>query len=156
MKVVYLSFGSNKGDRGQYLKKAIRFLAENSDITVVAQSRIHETEAWPEDSNQPDFLNQVIKIKTSLQPLELLFICQQIEKKVGRTPSRHWGPREIDIDILLYGDEVMDLPNLQIPHHYIHEREFVLIPLIEIEPELKDPIHGKLYSDFLTALKNGS
>ena len=165
---VFLSLGSNVGDRMAHLSSAEEKLGSHPHIKILNRSQIYETEPWPlldteevaEDSHPESeegelwFLNQVLKIETDLEPLELLDVCQIIESDIGRTPSRKWGPRAIDVDILLYGNEVIDLPELTIPHHHMNDRQFVLVPLLEIEPQLKDPASGKTYRYFLKNIKD--
>ncbi len=150
--IVYLSLGSNIEDRVRYLSSAVDSLKNNPYITVLKQSKIYETEPWPK-KDQTWFLNQVIKIETSLNPQELLDVTQNIEKGMGRESKGDLSDRTIDIDILLFDNEIIDLPNLQIPHRHMNDRQFVLIPLIEIEPELKDPITSKKYELILKNIK---
>lgn len=150
--IVYLSLGSNIEDRVLYLQSAREKLEENIFIHILAVSSIYETEPWPRDKMHKDqswFLNQVIKIETSLSAEELLIFTQSVENQLGRIRSEHWAARTIDIDILLYGDNVIESSNLQIPHPYMKERRFVLLPLLEIESDIKDPITGILYEDIL-------
>lgn len=147
--IVYLSLGSNIGDREEYLSSAIQNLKSNSNITIINQSKIYETEPWPNKDDQDWFLNQVIKIKTTLDPMELLGITQNIEKQMGRESKGDLSDRTIDIDILLFGDEVINLSDLQIPHKHMDDRQFVLIPLIELDSNLKDPIGGEKYENIL-------
>lgn len=150
--IVYLSLGSNIEDRVLYLKSAREKLEENTFIHVLGVSSIYETEPWTRDKmhkNQTWFLNQVIKIETSLSAQELLTFTQSLENQLGRIRSEHWGARTIDIDILLYGDKVIESSNLHIPHPFINTRKFVLIPLLEIEPDIKNPISNTFYADIL-------
>jgi len=151
--IAYLSLGSNIEDRVQYLSSAIKKLKNNSDITILKQSRIYETEPWPK-KDQTWFLNQVVKVETSLSPSELLDVIQKIEIKLGRKSKNDLADRTIDIDILLYGNKIIDLPELRIPHKYMNDRQFVLIPLVEIEPGLKDPLSGGKYELILKNIKD--
>lgn len=159
--IVYLSLGSNISDRIGFLANAENLLNENG-IYTIKKSKIYETEPWndgtkiapSDESGQMWFLNQVIEAETSFVPDELLKVSQEIEKQLGRTKKHHWGPREIDIDILLYGNTVIDTPDLTIPHRHMYDRQFVLIPLLEIEPDLKDTVSGKPFSYFLKNLKD--
>ena len=105
--------------------------------------------------DQPWFVNLVACAETSLDPHELLTVCQQVERQVGRVPSVRFGPRHLDIDILLYGDTCIDSERLTIPHPRMAERRFVLIPLVEIAPELEDPILKQPYADILSRLDEG-
>jgi 2-amino-4-hydroxy-6-hydroxymethyldihydropteridine diphosphokinase len=138
MAEAYLLLGSNKGDREEYLATALSLL-ELRCGAIIAQSSIYETEAWGE-KQQNSFLNKAIKIITPLTPAHLLTEIKLIEREIGRTLSTHWGPREIDIDVLLYGSEIIDLPQLKVPHPHLHERRFTLTPLSEIAQEVVHPI----------------
>lgn len=131
---VFLGLGSNLGDRGYYLNEAILAL-EGPSIKIVATSRIYETEPWGV-LDQPLFWNQVIKIETTLEPPDLLHVCQEIELRLGRERKVHWGSRTIDIDLLIYDNRVSDTEELRLPHPYLEERAFVIAPLREIAPDL--------------------
>jgi len=133
----FLGLGSNLGDRAQYLKEAIAAL-ESTEIEIVATSRIYETEPWGV-MDQPQYWNQVIEIGTTLEPLDLLHVCQGIEHQLGRERKVHWGPRTIDIDLLIYDNRSSESEELRLPHPYIEERAFVLAPLREIAPTLVLP-----------------
>ena len=163
----YLSLGSNIGDRMKYLSGAEALLSENSEVEVVKASKVYETEPWPlhevpnnrkghphAESGQDWFLNQVIKVETTLFPLSLLKVLDEIEEKLGREHKQHWGSREIDLDILLYNGEVIDLRELEVPHRHMTDRQFILIPLLEIEPNIKDPVSGRSYQEFLDEIKD--
>lgn len=126
---VYIGLGSNLGDRKANLTEAIRLLGELG--SVVRQSNVMETEPWGY-ADQPMFLNMAVALNTSLPPLELLTATKRIEKQMGRVPSVQWGPRLIDIDILLYGDVRLNTPDLTLPHPRMLERDFVLIPLRDL------------------------
>jgi 2-amino-4-hydroxy-6-hydroxymethyldihydropteridine diphosphokinase len=147
---VYLSLGSNVGDREANLRRAIELLS-GEHIPVVKQSSIYETE--PQDvPDQPWFYNLVAECETPCFPLQLLSILQGIEQEAGRTRGTgevRRGPRVIDIDILLCGEVTMELPQLTIPHPRMRERRFVLQPLAEIAPELRDVRTGQLFREFL-------
>jgi len=131
MVVCYLAVGSNLGNRRKNIKKALDYLAKTKGIKIEKASRIYETKAIGGPS-QGKFLNAAIKIKTSLIPQLLLKTVKNIEKDLGRKKTVRWGPREIDLDILLYGNKVIKRKNLVIPHPRMFEREFVLRPLREI------------------------
>ncbi|MGI6119075.1 MAG: 2-amino-4-hydroxy-6-hydroxymethyldihydropteridine diphosphokinase [Desulfosporosinus sp.] len=133
----YLGLGSNSGDRSHYLREAVSALA-GPLIEIKAASHIYETEPWGL-KDQPLYLNQVIEVETSLEPLELLRFCQEIERRLGRKHGVHWGPRTIDIDVLIYDNIVSKSEELILPHPYLEERAFVLTPLREIAPELVLP-----------------
>jgi len=134
----YLGLGSNLGDRSANLVEALRRLAQRPEIEVGNTSSVYETEpVGPQD--QPNFFDQVIQVEGTCSARELLRIVQSIEKEMGRVRTRRWGPRTIDIDILLYGDERVAEPDLKIPHPQMLARQFVLIPLAEIAPGLVLP-----------------
>jgi 2-amino-4-hydroxy-6-hydroxymethyldihydropteridine diphosphokinase len=141
MKEVFIGIGSNLGDREKNIKEAIKFLENNERIKVEKISSLIETE--PQGGPpQPDYLNGVIKIKTDLSAQDLLCYLQEIERKLGRVRTVKNGPRIIDLDILLYGKEKIDEDNLKVPHPKMFERDFVLRPLFEIEPQIKSKLEG--------------
>lgn len=131
----FLSLGSNMGDRLEYLSKAIDKIAEIQGCNILNKSRVYETEPWGYE-NQEAFLNLCISIETSLSPYELLESLQAIELELDRVRKIHWGPRTIDIDILLFDDIICEDDKLTIPHPRMRERAFVLIPLYDIEKNL--------------------
>ncbi len=145
MAFVYIGLGSNVGDRKKYLFSAIKMIKEKIASDLLAESSILETKAV-DYTEQPDFLNQVILIKTEFPPETLLEKLKAIEKALGRVKRFDKGPREIDLDVLLYDDLVMSNDSLVIPHPEILSREFVIAHLIELNPELKDPVSGEKYS----------
>jgi 2-amino-4-hydroxy-6-hydroxymethyldihydropteridine diphosphokinase len=157
MKTAYLALGSNLGNRRQNVLGAIAIMHKTKGIRVRRISRFYETEPWGY-KNQPKFINAAVKIQTSLLPVRLLIIIKGIEKKMGRMPLNiKWGPRIIDIDILLYGDRKMKSGRLQIPHPEMHRRVFVLKPLAEIalrvvHPKLRKTI-GKLLEELTQEIK---
>jgi 2-amino-4-hydroxy-6-hydroxymethyldihydropteridine diphosphokinase len=120
-------------------------------MAVTAQSRAYETKAWGV-TNQADFINMCVEIETLLTPLELLRALQGIETQIGRDKTYRWGPREIDLDILFYGELVIDEEALKIPHPYAHLRRFVLEPLAAIAPELIHPLIGETIGQLLCRL----
>lgn len=145
MAKVFLSIGSNLGDRRRYLDEALRQLGAASVVRVVACSQVYETEPWPEHRVTRDrwYLNCAVEIETGLPPRRLLELTQAIEALAGRVrdpvPPAGYAPRTLDIDILLYGDRVISDHALQIPHPFLHERRFVLRPLAEIAPDVEHP-----------------
>lgn len=134
--IVYLALGSNLGDRLENLNRARELLSE--EVTLKRHSGIYETPPWG-ILEQPLFLNQVIKGETFLSPHRLLDFLKSIEKKMGRVETVRFGPRKIDLDILLYGKRIVDTERLQIPHPRMHERAFVLVPMAELAPNLVIP-----------------
>ena len=143
-KRVLLGLGSNVGNRLDYILMAIGRLKDLGEIGKI--STIYESEPWGVGDQEP-FLNCVLELYTRLDPHTLLKELKRIEKEVGRKERFRWGPREIDIDILLYEDEVVETDELKIPHPLIKERDFVLVPMLEIDPSLKDPVSGEPYGD---------
>jgi 2-amino-4-hydroxy-6-hydroxymethyldihydropteridine diphosphokinase len=133
---VYLSLGSNLGDRKSYLESVQSGLPP--DVLVRQASSFYETEPWGY-SFQPEFLNQVLLVETHLTARELLNYIKDLEAKIGREPSFRYGPRLVDIDIIMYGDQIIQEPDLKIPHPRFQDRAFVLVPLAEISPELMIP-----------------
>jgi 2-amino-4-hydroxy-6-hydroxymethyldihydropteridine diphosphokinase len=150
MNRIFLSLGSNLGDRGQNLKKGIGLLHQLAG-NPGAISSIYETEPWGCDSDL-NFYNQVIEMFTPLRPLALLDAIHEIEEMCGRERSAlRYSPRTLDIDILFYGDSVIDFPELVVPHPYLQERQFVLVPLTEIAPRLMHPLLKKDMEQLLKA-----
>ena len=141
MTEVYLLLGSNEGIPVENLRKAKILIAERAG-KIANQSSLYETEAWGVKEQQ-SFLNQAILIHTSLSPTELLVTLKSIEKETGRVETIKWGPRVIDIDILFFGNETVDLPELKIPHPFIQDRRFTLVPMAEIAPNFVHPVLGK-------------
>jgi 2-amino-4-hydroxy-6-hydroxymethyldihydropteridine diphosphokinase len=134
----YLSLGSNVGNREKYLKEAIKLLNQHHDIDVMKVSSIYETEPVG-FTEQGEFLNLVLEINTSLSAETLLHQCLQVEKDLGREREFRWGPRIIDLDILLYNQENIETEKLIVPHPRMHERAFVLVPLAELSQTIKHP-----------------
>lgn len=135
MIIAYLGLGSNIGDRKQFLHRALQLLVKESNIWITKVSSLYETEPWGY-KEQELFMNLVVEIETQLTAIELLQVCQKIEQSLERVREIKWGPRTMDVDILLYGDETIASPQLKIPHPYLIERDFVVIPLAEIAPQL--------------------
>lgn len=136
--LAYLSLGSNMGDRERFLQAAVRALHHVDGIKVKRVSSIYETDPVGY-VDQAQFLNIVLEITTDLEPLSLLDHCLQVEAELGRVREFRWGPRVIDVDVLLYNDEVIESERLQVPHPRMEERSFVLIPLLEINADIVDP-----------------
>ncbi len=150
--LVYLGLGSNLGDRERYLEMAIEELGRDSNIEVTKVSSVIETEPYG-PVEQPNFLNAVIEATTTLEADELLEIIHDIEQEAGRERLIHWGPRTLDIDILLFDDAIINTRDLTIPHPEMHKREFVLKPLAEIAPHVYHPALKQNAVSMLEALK---
>ncbi|MPY74975.1 MAG: 2-amino-4-hydroxy-6-hydroxymethyldihydropteridine diphosphokinase [Alphaproteobacteria bacterium] len=152
MAEVFIALGSNLGDREANLREAQAAIA--SAVAILARSSVHETRPqYVED--QPPFLNMVLRGTTSLEPEALLSFLQKIEKNLRRKPSRRFGPRLIDLDILYHGDKISNNQHLVLPHPRIAERDFVLLPMAEIAPERRHPVTGKTTAEMLEALRSG-
>ncbi len=147
MNTVYLLTGGNLGNRKENLEKAKKLLAKHCG-KIVRSSSVYETEAWGPVA-QPDFLNQVHEIQTGLQAPELMRRLLKIEKKMGRVRREKAGPRVIDLDILFFNDQVLDLPELKIPHPEIRNRRFVLVPMTELNADFQHPILQKTIHQLL-------
>ena len=151
--MILLGLGSNIGDREGNIRQAIQMLATTPGILIDRMSSFYATEPIGV-TDQPEFINAVISIATNLPPGDLLKICLSTEAALGRIRQQRWGPRNIDIDILLYNDIILDLNWLTLPHPRLHERAFVLIPLQEIAPDL--PVyHGKTATELLQTCDSG-
>jgi 2-amino-4-hydroxy-6-hydroxymethyldihydropteridine diphosphokinase len=131
----YLGLGSNLGDKRAMLTEALARLDATPGIRVTARSRFYRTPPWG-DTNQDWFLNAAAALDTTLSPADLLAACLAVERQLGRVRERKWGPRSIDIDVLAYGQEAVDDPDLVLPHPFVLERAFVLKPLADIAPDL--------------------
>jgi 2-amino-4-hydroxy-6-hydroxymethyldihydropteridine diphosphokinase len=132
----YLALGANIGDRRESMRTAVRLLREGGACRITAASSLYLTKPVGLE-DQPDFLNAVVEVRTGLSPRELLDYCRKIEETMGRQRTIRWGPRVIDIDILLYSDRRIDEDGLVIPHPRMVERAFVLVPLAEIAPDIE-------------------
>lgn len=146
--IVYLALGSNLDDRLANLKQAVAALPPQLDVKK--KSQVYETPPWGYE-DQPKFLNQVLRAKTYLEPEPLLKHLKRLEVALGRRESFPNGPRLIDIDILFYDDLILHSPALVIPHPRLHERAFVLLPLMDIDPELVHPVNRKTVREMLAA-----
>jgi len=148
--IVYISSGSNLGDKKANILKAIDKI-KSSNIEVLCLSSFYKTKPYGYQ-DQDDFYNIVMKIKTNHSPQNLLKLCLEIEKDMGRTRTIKWGPRTIDLDLLFFDKKIINTKELVIPHPDLHNRDFVLKPLLEISPQLVHPVFKKTIQDFLKNL----
>jgi len=149
---VFLLLGSNLGDRKRYLRQAID-LIETALGPVIQNSSIYETEAWGK-TDEPNYLNQVVQVNTTLSARQVLEKILQIETRMGRVREEKWGSRIIDIDILFYGQDIINEPGLTVPHPELQNRKFTLEPLNEIAPDLQHPILKKSLFRLKSELKD--
>ncbi len=146
---VFLSLGSNLGDRETNLVRAIHLIGSMEGFELISTSPIYISEAVEMSKSAPTFLNMVIEGKFQYTPLELLNNLQEIERKMGRESKGDYKPRTIDIDILLFGDKQIKIERLNVPHPKMTKRDFVLTPLLQIVPDLVHPVSGKRFDSFL-------
>jgi 2-amino-4-hydroxy-6-hydroxymethyldihydropteridine diphosphokinase len=149
--IAYIALGSNIEPRGKYIQNALNRITEHETIEVLQVSSVYETEPEGGPKGQGLFLNAVAEVRTTLSPMELLKTLQSIEAELGRKRTIYWGERTIDLDILLYGDEIISTDKLIIPHPLMHERRFVLQPLAQIAPHV---IHPVLMMSAMTILES--
>ena len=147
MQMVYLGIGSNIGGRENNCLRAISLLGENG-LKITKRSAMYETEPWGV-KDQPRFINMAVEAETDVSPRDLLALIKKIESEMGRRTGKKWGPRVIDIDILMYENIQMNEVDLSIPHSLMHEREFVLRPLSEIAPDKIHPVLCKTIRELL-------
>ena len=155
MAIVYLSLGSNYGDRIGSVQQATSLLGASDNITLIRTSAFYETEPWGMESENW-FVNAVVEIKTNLSPQDLLAECQRIEKQLGRKRdgSKGYSDRTIDIDILFYNKDIINDENLTIPHKFVHLRAFTLVPMLELIPNFEHPVLHKTISELHNDLEN--
>ena len=154
MSIAYIALGTNLGDKRRQMENALAAL-QQAGVTVRRVSPFIETEPYGV-TDQPAFLNGVCEVETTLSPQELLAILLKIETQQGRVRTRHWGPRVIDLDLLLYDDQIIDEPNLKVPHPDKENRAFVLQPLAAIAPQVVHPVLGKTIETLRQALMERS
>jgi 2-amino-4-hydroxy-6-hydroxymethyldihydropteridine diphosphokinase len=151
-RIAYLGLGSNVGDREEFIEQAVFLLGKTQGIKILKRSTNYETEAEG-SGDQPPFLNAAVAIMTTLSPYKLLDVAQGIEAALGRERDVEWGPRTIDVDILMYDDEIVSDDKLQIPHPLLHERIFVLKPLSDIAPDAVHPTLERTISELFEEKK---
>jgi 2-amino-4-hydroxy-6-hydroxymethyldihydropteridine diphosphokinase len=147
----FIGLGSNLGEREAMIRQALEALAALPETDLVRASSLYDTEPVG-DVDQPNFLNAVAQVDTDLSPRQLLWNLQLIERRLGRERTRRWGPRTIDLDLLLYGDEVIEEDDLRVPHPEMTRRAFVLVPLVELDPSLLNPVTGETLASHLSRL----
>jgi 2-amino-4-hydroxy-6-hydroxymethyldihydropteridine diphosphokinase len=152
MDSIFLLLGSNLGNRKSFLNQAIAYI-EAEIAPVIRVSSVYETQSWGK-TDAPDYLNQVLMLQSELPAVELLHKILAIESKLGRRREEKWGSRTIDIDILFYGDAVINKPNLQVPHPELHNRRFTLEPLAEIASDFVHPVSHKNILQLKNELKD--
>lgn len=155
MAIVYLSLGSNKGDRIGYVQQAASLLGSDEGISIVRTSAFYESEPWNMNTKNW-FVNAVVEAKTKYSPQELLEVCQRIEKQLGRTSEEknQYQDRTIDIDILFYNKDIINEENLIIPHKYVHLRAFTLVPMMELNSDFVHPVLHKNIVEMHNDLEN--
>ena len=155
MAIVYLSLGSNKGDRIGYVQQAASLLGLDENISIVRTSAFYETEPWNMNT-QTWFVNALVEIKTKYSPKELLEVCQRIENQLGREhkQTNDYEDRTIDIDILFYNKDIINEENLVIPHKYVHLRAFNLVPMLELNADFVHPVLHKSIIEMHNDLEN--
>jgi 2-amino-4-hydroxy-6-hydroxymethyldihydropteridine diphosphokinase len=149
--IAYIGIGSNQGDALTSCTVAIEHICASGHNRLLSQSSFYHTEPWGY-RDQDDFINLVIKIKTSLSPFDLLSFLQGVEKKLAKKQDIPWGPRTIDLDILFYNNAIVESSQLTIPHSFVSQRGFVLYPLEEISPHLIHPVYNQTISQLLDSL----
>ncbi len=152
----YLGLGANLGERRSQLQGARAALGASDGVRVTAASPLYETEPVGGPAGQPSYLNAVLQVETTLDCRDLLSLCLAVEARFGRRREEPWGPRTLDIDLLLCGAEVIDEPGLVVPHPRLHQRRFVLAPLAVLAPQLRHPVLGLTVCDLLAGLEDES
>ncbi|MDQ3021420.1 MAG: 2-amino-4-hydroxy-6-hydroxymethyldihydropteridine diphosphokinase [Bacteroidota bacterium] len=153
MVTAYLGLGSNVGERISFIENAVLEIGKIKDTVIIKSSAIYETEPWG-NIKQDDYLNSVIEIETRLKAEALLMELKNIEKRLGRIDNKRWSEREIDIDLLFYGEEIIENDLIKLPHRQIENRRFVLIPMNEIAQCFIHPVFKKTISQLLNDTKD--
>ncbi len=155
---VYIGFGSNLGDRVDFCDRAVTLLSLLPHSQVTGVSLLYETEPVNDGSNPGDgwFLNGVVQLETDVTPKSLLSVLREVERSLGRDQDNRSGPRTIDLDILFYGERVIDEPDLTVPHPRLHQRRFVLMPLSELDPLLIHPVRQRSVNQMLAEVDDPS
>jgi len=146
-----IGLGSNMGEREANIRQALEQIEKMPETAILIGSSLYDTEPVGV-ADQPNFLNGVVMVQTELPPRQLLWNLMLIERRLGRVRTQRWGPRTIDLDLLLYGDLVIDEPDLQVPHPLMAQRSFVMVPLVEVDPLLLHPITGQTMLSILQRL----
>lgn len=155
MSIAYIGLGSNLNHKMGNLNKAMELIERSSKVKVLKRSSVYQTEPVG-IKDQPLFLNMVLEVETEISPFELLRFLQDIERKMGRKREKKWGPRNIDLDLLIYDEQIINSSELTLPHPQMHLRKFVLVPLAEIAKDKIHPLKQQTISDLLEDLKEDS
>lgn len=151
---IYIALGSNQDEPVVQIDRALAMLDAHPDVGVMAVSRLYRTPPWGV-LEQPPFVNAAARLESSLSPQALLEVLVAVEQAAGRQREQRWGPRSLDLDLLLYGDRQLDSERLQLPHPRMHERAFVLVPLLDIAPDVEIPAHGRAEALLVRVDRNG-